>query len=236
MPTSLSGWPPIAPPVQPARGLFGIHRLAPGELRDRRHDAGQVLLVERAEGTLAVRQHADLDRRSVAGRRRDGLLRRGQATQRQRRRRARAALLELLAADVLDRARAAGTAAELDLLEPQPAATRATTPTSRASQYRPLLCALTVDMLSSSSSPCSPAMQAAHWLNDIALRPAWLRLRELFAGPVLLGLGDGAPRPHRRSPCSHRPINPFGDTTTMTRNTIPINVLKRGPMKPMLSA
>jgi hypothetical protein len=54
-------------------------------------------------------------------------------------------LLELVAADVLDPPELLELL-ELDLLEPQPAATRATTPTSRASQYRPLLFALTVDM------------------------------------------------------------------------------------------
>jgi hypothetical protein len=57
------------------------------------------------------------------------------------------ALLELLAAEVLDPPELLELL-ELDLLEPQPAATNATTPMSRASQYRPLLFALTVDMLS----------------------------------------------------------------------------------------
>jgi hypothetical protein len=57
-------------------------------------------------------------------------------------------LLELVAADVLDPPELPELL-ELDLLdEPQPAATRATTATRRTTQYRPLLFALTVDMLS----------------------------------------------------------------------------------------
>ena len=62
-PTSLSGWPLIEPPVQPSRGLFGFFALRAGELRHRRHDAGEILVVERAEGALTVGQDADLDRR-----------------------------------------------------------------------------------------------------------------------------------------------------------------------------
>ena len=63
MPTSLSGWPSMAPPVQPVtRHCSGSSAWPPANCDDRRHDAGEVLVVEGAEGALAVGQHADLDR------------------------------------------------------------------------------------------------------------------------------------------------------------------------------
>ena len=48
--------------------LVRVLRLGPGELREGRDDARQVLVVERAERALAVRQDADLDRRARAAR------------------------------------------------------------------------------------------------------------------------------------------------------------------------
>ena len=78
MPTILIGWPPIAPPVKPVARLVRVHRLGAGELRHRRDRARDVLVVERAERALAVRQDRDLDRRAgAAAARLDGRLRSG---------------------------------------------------------------------------------------------------------------------------------------------------------------
>ena len=85
--------------------LVRVLRLGPRELREGRDDARQVLVVERAEGALAVRQDADLDRRARAARaRRDGRLRRREVRRgggRLLRRRARAAARRRAAALVV---------------------------------------------------------------------------------------------------------------------------------------
>ena len=65
-PTSLSGWSPMAPPVKPSFGSFGSFGLAPANCGERRHRAGHVLLVERAERALALGHDRDLDRRARA--------------------------------------------------------------------------------------------------------------------------------------------------------------------------
>ena len=73
--------------ARPARtGVVGVDRPAARELRDRRHDTGEVLLVEGPEGALAVGKHADLDRGTGPSGGRNGLLRGGQPAVGQRRR------------------------------------------------------------------------------------------------------------------------------------------------------
>src|SRR6188472_1335835 len=219
-PTNFSGCPLIAPPVKPARGLFGFTGLAPANCEN--------AATAPAMSWLSNEPNAPWHSESIAIL--IGLLLPPVCG-------ATAAYPAGVAVD--DGVDAVDFAAELavpllDLsLEPQAATTRAAA-ASRSARTAPLKL-LTADI----PSPLLPAALRARRLLyepvsvDAPRSPAGTRPAE--PPSPLISSGRGVPRVREIARCQS-PTRPSGDTSTMIRKIAPISVWKRSLMKPMSGA
>src|SRR3954447_2633998 len=191
-----------------------VLRRGAGELRQRGHRAGHVLLVERAECALALGHDGDLDglaRAAVA--RRDGRLRsgrvggcRGRRRARGRARRARAAARRVAPLVVAAAARGHYERERGDG-ECEPERCSARTPE----------CCHDLSLLLEDTDTSQPTGVGCADPLSWAMSPGIVRRRPAVAR-------------------SHRPISPLGETSTMTRKMTPMSVWNRCATKWMSGA